>query len=543
MTSLEIVRKKNIERNKELLKKLNIDTLSDLAPARSVNKSNKKAKPRTKTKVDKAVPIRRSKRLSKDPEYDREKQEEEERAEDDRLAQEKLRELRLSKITGDFDIKDLLADPKLGVLLQESLILKSSPYNDALTNEQAETHLQDSKAHVELSALRGFSTKTRTNGDTRTVKGGNFRPNCLDEFGDFSRASLHSVTDPSKTKLTPQRITSLLLHPSIIDRLAFAGDTNGNMGIWAIDQKSEADDPVVVVTKPHGRTISRISDVPNKQTHILTGSYDGSCKSFDLSKERVLDTLSIRDEFEGFLGISDINCPSDNMLYVTTLNGLFFRHDMRQHPKEARYKSLVRLHDKKIGGFCVNPLSEYHIATASLDRSIKIWDLRGGKHSNTSDGLSSLHTCGEYNSRLSVSSVDWNSNQRLVCNGYDDTIRLFDILNRSNADGGSARKPNLRLPMDGENLTAQHVLKHNCQTGRWLSILKSRWQKEPQDSVQKFAIGNMRRSINIYSEDGAPIANLAAPDIMTAVPAVVTLHPSRNWVLGGTSSGKVFLFN
>ncbi|KAM9921708.1 hypothetical protein OXX80_012087 [Metschnikowia pulcherrima] len=151
---------------------------------------------------------------------------------------------------------------------------------------------------------------------------------------------------------------------------------------------------------------------------------------------------------------------------------------MRQHPKEARYKSLVRLHDKKIGGFCVNPLSEYHIATASLDRSIKIWDLRGGKHSNTSDGLSSLHTCGEYNSRLSVSSVDWNSNQRL-----------------------------------------------------------------PQDSVQKFAIGNMRRSINIYSEDGAPIANLAAPDIMTAVPAVVTLHPSRNWVLGGTSSGRVFLFN
>ena len=39
-------------------------------------------------------------------------------------------------------------------------------------------------------------------------------------------------------------------------------------------------------------------------------------------------------------------------------------------------KDLLRLHDKKIGGFAVNPNTNYQITTASLDRTLRIWDLR-----------------------------------------------------------------------------------------------------------------------------------------------------------------------
>ena len=52
----------------------------------------------------------------------------------------------------------------------------------------------------------------------------------------------------------------------------------------------------------------------------------------------------------------------------------------------------------------------------------------------------------------------------------------------------------------------------------------------------------MQRSIDVFDENGLRLASLHDPDLMTAVPAVVAFHPTRNWLVGGSSSGKVFLF-
>ena len=91
-----------------------------------------------------------------------------------------------------------------------------------------------------------------------------------------------------------------------------------------------------------------------------------------------------------------------------------------------------------------------------------------------------------------------------------------------------------------DNLKAFNKIKHNCQTGRWVSILKSKWQVAPEDGVQKFVIANMNRALDIYDQKGQIIAHLT--DSVGAVPAVCGFHPTKNWVVGGSASGKVYLF-
>lgn len=72
-----------------------------------------------------------------------------------------------------------------------------------------------------------------------------------------------------------------------------------------------------------------------------------------------------------------------------------------------------------------------------------------------------------------------------------------------------------------------------------MTSLRPQWQAHPPDGgVQKFAIGNMNRFVDVYAGSGEQLAQLGS-ELLTAVPAVAVFHPSMNWVAGGTASGKL----
>lgn len=75
----------------------------------------------------------------------------------------------------------------------------------------------------------------------------------------------------------------------------------------------------------------------------------------------------------------------------------------------------------------------------------------------------------------------------------------------------------------------------------FLSSLRPQWQLNPQSRIQRFCIGNMNRFVDVYSGSGDQLAQLGG-DGITAVPAVAVFHRSKNWVAGGTASGKVCLW-
>ncbi|KAH8635596.1 WD repeat-containing protein [Alternaria alternata] len=358
----------------------------------------------------------------------------------------------------------------------------------------------------------------------------------------MSGLTLWEDFEPNEIKITPERIYSMGLHPTTDKPLVFAGDKLGNLGICDASQKvaevkveddedAEREGPTITTLKPHTRTIHTFQFSPHDANALYTASYDSSVRKLDLAKGVAVEVYapSDKDEEAPLSGL-EISKDDTNTLYFSTLDGQFGIYDMRTPKEKAAGLQIFQLSDKKIGGFTLHPLHPHLVATASLDRTLKIWDLRkiSGRGENRSPAL-----VGEHTSKLSVSHAAWNSAGQVATASYDDTIKIHDF--------GNCADWKVGVEMGEEEMEPSVVVPHNNQTGRWVTILRAQWQQLPQDNVQRFCIGNMNRFVDIYTAKGQQLAQLGGEGI-TAVPAVTKFHPTIDWVAAGTASGKLCLW-
>lgn len=330
-------------------------------------------------------------------------------------------------------------------------------------------------------------------------------------------------------------------HPTEDKPLVWAGDKRGNAGLFDASQKApqvtaadnddededeDTPEPAITAFKIHSRTITSFVFPPDGNS-LYSGSYDSSIRKLDLQKGVSLEVFA-PESLDEEVPISSIAIPvtDPHTLYFSTLEGQFGRHDTRENANNEVWQ----LTDKKIGGFSLHPLNPHLVATASLDRMLKIWDLRKitGKGDWRQPNL-----LGEHESRLSVSHASWSAGGHVATASYDDTIKIHSFTTSSSWAVGHS--------LDDEAMAPSTTIRHNNQTGRWVTILKPQWQERPSDGLQKFVIGNMNRFVDIYTADGEQLAQLGG-DGITAVPAVAQFHPTKDWVAGGTASGKLCLW-
>ncbi|SMY25601.1 unnamed protein product [Zymoseptoria tritici ST99CH_1A5] len=361
----------------------------------------------------------------------------------------------------------------------------------------------------------------------------------------MSGLQLWEGAEPNRIKITPERIYSLGFHPTEEKALVFAGDKLGSMGLFdgsqtsANEIKQEADDadedgddddfePAISTFKIHSRTISAFQFSPHDQNAVYSASYDSSIRKLDLAKGTAVEVYAPADKGadEPLSGVQ-ISHADPNTLHFTTLDGRFGMKDMRTPQDQA---SIMQLSEKKIGGFTLHPAQPHILATASLDRMLKIWDLRkiSGKKDDRMPFL-----MGEHLSKLSVSHAAFNSAGQVATASYDDTIKIHDFSECGDWKVGRS--------LTDDEMAPSTIVKHNNQTGRWVTILRAQWQLQPQDGIQRFVIGNMNRFVDIYTSTGHQLAQLGGGNI-TAVPAVAQFHPSMDWVAAGTASGKLCLW-
>lgn len=507
LTSFQRKRLENIKRNNELLQKLNLNKIIDL-PKDDKNKVKKKKKSQdggvrkrttrsTSVKLEQEnLPVRRSRRLQgqkaeevKDNEYLNEN------LEPNNISK------RVKKEPGSVEPVVMVGDIKLSDLVKDEETLRNL---DSLKVSSGDF----------FNELR----KLQSNNDE-------IRDDIQQEYDNFSEMTM------VQSKVIYERISSLFYHPGTDQDLIIAGDVSGSVGLWKADltQDEFIQDENVTRFNMFSKNVSKIDCMPSRMENLIIASYDGKIRSMDLNKLQSFEIVRLTDEYNDYLGISDcqFSYQDPNLLYLTTLGGEFTMIDLREDNSKLTDQTLQirRLSDKKIGSMSINPHDSNQIATGSLDRTLKIWDIRSiviDPEWSQFDDYSSHKIVSTYDSRLSVSAVSYSPiDKSLVCNGYDDTIRLFDV-SKEQLEASDSLEPKL-------------TIKHNCQTGRWTSILKARF-KNDRDI---FAIGNMSRAIDIYTSKGKQIAHLKTP----TVPAVVSWSPLHNRIAGGNSSGKVFLFS
>lgn len=348
----------------------------------------------------------------------------------------------------------------------------------------------------------------------------------------MSGLELYQNWAPNDIKICPLRIYSSTFHPTEDKPLIFAGDKEGALGVFDASQagpetndEDEDDDswfePAIGAFKLHTRTITSIIVSPFDQQKVYTSSYDSTIRVLDLEKDMCVPVWepSGKDDDVPLSGI-DVPLTEENIIYFSTLQGAVGRVDTRT-PKDAEIFSLS---DNKIGGFSLNPREPHLLATASLDRTMKIWDMRKIKGKGDMRYPQMLY---EHDSRLSVSHAAWSSGGHIATSSYDDTIKIYDFADKQK--------------WDKKGMEPTHQVRHNNQTGRWVTILKPQWQKRPKDGIQKFTIGNMNRFVDVFAANGEQLAQLGG-DGISAVPAVAQFHPTMDWVAGGTASGKLCLW-
>ncbi|RSL59715.1 DNA damage-binding protein cmr1 [Fusarium duplospermum] len=350
----------------------------------------------------------------------------------------------------------------------------------------------------------------------------------------MSDLKLYEHWAPNDIKITPQRAYALGFHPTESKPIIFAGDKEGAMGVFDASQTSpEVDDddedvdipdPVISAFKTHSRTISSFVFSQHEPNSVYSSSYDSSIRKLDLEKEQSVQVWAPQDANEELpISALDMADSEPNLLFFSTLDGGVGRYDIRT----SDGAEIWNLSEQKIGGFSLHPLQPHLLATASLDRTLKIWDLR---KINGKGDLRHPALLGEHESRLSVSHASWSAGGQIATSSYDDTIKIYNF-----ADAGSW-KP--KHDIKAEAMEPAYKIPHNNQTGRWVTILKPQWQKRPHDGIQKFVIGNMNRFVDVFASDGSQLAQLGG-DGISAVPAVAHFHPTLDWVAGATASGKL----
>ena len=460
VSDYEQQRQANIAKRDNLLKQLALDARSaGLGPAPKPKPqpakptSHKKKTPVKKVKEE-IRPTRTSSRLAgltADSEVAKRK------AEDEYAAVQEQARAKRQRVSGDLDLSDVQVTGK-GWDNSENFIV------DVVS--------------------RGARPYERTFDDTQVKETTDKELRSLRE--KMSGLELYDGFEPNRIKITPERIYSMGFHPVPEKPLVFAGDKLGNLGIFDASQstinhntgngmklenkvKQEDEDgednndeldPNITSFHLHTRTISSFQFSALNPSHLYTSSYDSSLRLLDLSKSHSSEVYAPADtsDDEPLSGV-EIDPENPHTLYFSRLDGHVGRVDTRADPRGSSTE-IYELSEKKIGGFSLHPGNPHFIATASLDRYMRLWDLRklsGNRQHGQKPAL-----LGEHESRLSVSHAAFNSMGQIATSSYDDTIKVHSF-----EDMGKWA-PGKKLGEKAMDPSA--TIRHNNQTGRWVTM-------------------------------------------------------------------------
>jgi len=450
LSEYEQQRQANIAQRDKLLKQLALDAgQAGLGPQKpkpssKSTSSNKTRAPAKRVKVEDVGPRRTSSRLqglTADSEVAKRK------AEDEYVAVQEATKAERQRHSGDLNLSDVVVGGR--------------------DWDKSENFLVD-------VVSRGANPNERTFGETEVKETTDKQLRVLRE--QMSGLELYDGFEPNRIKITPERIYSLGFHPTTEKALVFAGDKMGNLGIFDASQTShpvkaengakkeedgedeEDDDPDPAITSfhCHTRTISAFQFSPANPSHLYTCSYDSSLRLLDLTKSKSTEIYAPTDisADEPLSGV-EIDPTAPHMLYFSRLDGYVGRTDTRA----PNTTDIFQLSEKKIGGFSMHPGNPNFIATASLDRYMRLWDLRklSGKVGRQTPAL-----IGEHESRLSVSHAAFNSAGQVATASYDDTIKIHTF------EGMGSWRPGHNL--SEKDMEPSSTIRHNNQTGRWVTM-------------------------------------------------------------------------
>lgn len=574
-------RLENIKRNQELLKGLDLVGHSS-APRRSTgsnngkptsrSKASKKPTPKKREQPERIQPRRVSNRLAgieADSEtYKRKAEEEAESARKQYEAEKRARH----------EAHDL------GFLLG--------------VDEKAESDERKQMADLEL-ALRGISSVRPTLGADMMEDLKELKRRKANGENDEKHKELKEVMDRmellSVDKVVMRRVYSMIVHPNADKDLVFVADKEGSIGVWdplAKNESNAEEDEEDMNSgrswslQVHGKSpITCLRFDPISADSLFSSSYDSTIRMQSLQNGvstevwggqddvliSIFDILAPQSHPSAFLRTPDAGLD-ERSLWIADHRGGLCHFDLRQSGRRKAETSRWQVCEKKIGGMSINPTISSCISVASLDQHVRLFDVRNLQTLPTTNEApysarnvddEVLRAAEEnaqiayHKAKLACTSVDWDpTGTKLVGVSYDDMVKIWDMkpswlhtasgpptLNATPVKKSKVKQEQAEVFTSASDrpddiLAKMHSIRHNNQTGKWLTLFRARFNANPTVESH-FSIGSMDRRAEIWAADGTLLRSFYDEDHVTAVPAVTATHPRRVGRLAtGNASGK-----
>ncbi|KAM6409445.1 LOW QUALITY PROTEIN: WD repeat-containing protein 76 [Rhynochetos jubatus] len=316
-----------------------------------------------------------------------------------------------------------------------------------------------------------------------------------------------ALSEQNIRKVVKYRVCSVAIHPAESITFVAAGDKSGQIGLWNVDCKSEEAAHVFI---PHSSHVSCMHFSPFNPAHLLSLSndslrcgdvtravFDEICRSEDLSSFDFLDSnacTAVVGHWDGRVAVVDRRTPGTSP----------------ELSADIGFKRTRTVH--------VHPVNkQFFLAAGSGD--VCIFDVRRLKPSRNKP-LSSLDGHMKSVASAYFSPVTGN---RVVTVCADDRLRVYDTTCPASV------------------VAALSTVRRNTNTGRWLTRFRAVWDPKREDC---FVVGSMAqpRQIELFQDTGKLLHAFCSPECLGSVCSINALHPSRNVLVGGNSSGRLHVF-
>jgi WD40 repeat protein len=348
-------------------------------------------------------------------------------------------------------------------------------------------------------------------------------------------------------KMTPQRITSVALHPSEQKIIAVAGDKNGYIGIWDVtrsgttnsDSGGEVYENIVYQYRPHISNVIQTYFRPEDSNLLVSISYDGTIRQLDLQHDswnlafEAPESLSEIYFSDGCLlsgsGINGNSAFSSFSALISKSTGYISLIDFRASSKQYQWSFLAQ--DARINSLQQHPTLSHLVVTAgSKGGGIAVHDIRQVSSSFNKTKAIAYHDT-QHSKSINAAYISPDG-EYLVSVSQDDTVKTW-----KGFVGGKDEK------------LVVSSLKHNNFTGRWLSTFRPSFDPKRAHTLVLGSMLQPRRLeiLQIQSNNSSKdhrldyLCNLEG-GYLASVNSRNCFHPTLEIVLGGNSSGKVHLF-
>ncbi|NWU50315.1 WDR76 protein, partial [Dromas ardeola] len=306
------------------------------------------------------------------------------------------------------------------------------------------------------------------------------------------QGSLNSMglSEDNVKKVVKYRVCSMAIHPSESIIFVAAGDKSGQIGLWNVTCKSEEGAHVFI---PHSYSVTCMHFSPCNPAHLLSLSTE-SLRCGDVTRAVFDEICRSEEDLSSF----DFLEGNGSTAVVGYWHGSVAVVDRRTPGTSSELSADIGF--KRTRTVHVHPVNkQYFIAAGSAD--VCIYDVRYLK-SNGNKPVSSL-----------------KGHTKSVASAYFSPVTGNRVV----------------------TVCADDKLRHNCNTGRWLTRFRAIWDPKQEDC---FVVGSMARprQIQVFQDTGKLLHSFYNLDCLSSVCSINVVHPTKNILVGGNSSGRLHVF-